>query len=47
MKLCLKKRVWERILKFSNVGVIKVQDSDVGCVVQFLILTFYVGGHYK
>jgi len=40
MKLCLKKKFWERISKFSNVDVIKMQDSNVGSVIQFLVLTF-------
>jgi hypothetical protein len=40
MKICLKKTFWERISKFSNVDVIKLQDSDVGYVIQFLVLTF-------
>jgi hypothetical protein len=38
MKLCAKRKYVERISNITNVDVIKMQNSGVGYVIQFLVL---------
>ena len=38
--LCLKRKFWERISKVSNVDGMRMQDSDLGCVIKLLVLAF-------